>query len=241
MKKFIFLLVAVACFGMTQAQKLHVDKIYARALSNPEVDIATSPVTFQGVASINSVAIRFSIDFKADIDLPAGFNFSMTFKPFNTTEDAVPMALPNALSAGQVYHYSITGSYACGQYTSSILPVQGSTTEWTTSVGVFIDVPGQTGGGKTETMRIMNVTGIEDAEMENISVYPTSINDNMLKIKGLENTNVSIYAVNGQMVAQPQLMNGDVTIDMSNYVAGLYLVKLQNNNASKVVKVQLVK
>ncbi len=239
MKKFIFLLVAVACFSLTQAQKLTVDKIYARALSNPEVDIATSPVTFQGVSGINNVTVRFSIDFKAAIDLPAGFQFSMIFAPFNDREDAVTMSLPNALSAGQVYHYSPNVMYSCGNYPSAI--IKESEREWTAPVYVDIDVPGQTVGRLQGTMRLVNVTSIADAEMENISVYPTSINDNMLKIKGLENTNVSIYAINGQMVAQPQLMNGDATIDMSNYVAGLYLVKLQNNNASKVVKVQLVK
>ena len=238
MKKVIFLLIAMACMSVTQAQT--VSKIYAKAFNNEEVDISTTPVTYAGVSSIYSVAIKFGFDITTTQDLAAGTAITIYFVPFNTAED-ITITLPSALNAGETYHYSYNMQYSCGNYASAVREVV-SGREWQTTVTAGVKNPTTNNPvDVSATMRIVNTTSIADAEMENISIYPTTINNNMLNITGLENTMVSIYAINGQMVAEPQLMNGDVAIDMSNYVGGLYLVKLQNNEASKVVKVQLMK
>lgn len=81
--------------------------------------------------------------------------------------------------------------------------------------------------------------GIAENEMEAINVYPNPVR-NSLTIENANNVNVNIYAANGQMV-KTFVANGTTTVNMNDLSNGLYIVKMQGENATRVEKVQVVR
>jgi hypothetical protein len=71
---------------------------------------------------------------------------------------------------------------------------------------------------------------IENHNQENILIYPNPTFNN-IKIIGLENPKTEIYSITGTLL----LSSKKKEINLANFKAGLYLVKLFNNN--KVVKI----
>lgn len=83
-------------------------------------------------------------------------------------------------------------------------------------------------------------TGIADNEMENVKVYPNPFEDNFV-VESAENiTSVAVYNAFGQMVASQSVSAGANTINTANLAAGMYIVKVYNDNQvvgfAKVVK-----
>ncbi len=78
-----------------------------------------------------------------------------------------------------------------------------------------------------------------DNELLNVSVYPNPTND-LLTIKMpniIQNTKISIYAINGQVLTQLNTKNQEISIDLSNYSKGIYFVNLTTDNSSKSIKI----
>ena len=86
---------------------------------------------------------------------------------------------------------------------------------------------------------VLNHVNVMEAEMENIRLFPNPVRDN-LYIENANNVQVSIYAANGQLINNVTA-NGNTTISMSDYSAGLYIVKMQNGQATRVEKIQVVR
>ena len=86
----------------------------------------------------------------------------------------------------------------------------------------------------------INGVGINEKSIENIAIYPNPVRD-MLNIENANNVNVSIYSANGQLVKTINNVNGDASINMSEMSNGLYFVKLQDENASRIEKIQVIR
>ena len=87
------------------------------------------------------------------------------------------------------------------------------------------------------TTTFANVS-VAESEMAAINVYPNPVR-NSLTIENANNVNVNIYAANGQMV-KTFVANGTTTINMNDLSNGLYIVKMQGENATRVEKVQVI-
>lgn len=82
-------------------------------------------------------------------------------------------------------------------------------------------------------------TGIEEAYLENVRLYPNPVR-NSLNIENANNLLVNIYAANGQLVKNVTA-NGNTTISVNDLSAGLYIVKMQSEKATRVEKIQVVR
>ena len=89
----------------------------------------------------------------------------------------------------------------------------------------------------------INVTDPDDVnetEINNIAIYPNPVRD-MLIIENANNINVSIYSANGQLVKTINNVNGDITVNTNELSSGIYFVKMQNESATRVEKVQVIR
>ncbi len=78
-----------------------------------------------------------------------------------------------------------------------------------------------------------------DNELLNVSIFPNPTNG-MLTIKipnSTQNTKISIYAINGQLLKQMNTLDQEINVDLSNYSKGVYFVNLTTNNTSKSIKI----
>lgn len=81
--------------------------------------------------------------------------------------------------------------------------------------------------------------GIANTELEQVRVYPNPVR-NSLNIENANNLQVNIYAANGQLVKNVTV-NGNTTISVSDLSAGLYIMKMQGEKATRVEKIQVVR
>lgn len=76
-------------------------------------------------------------------------------------------------------------------------------------------------------------TGIEDAENANVDIYSA---DSKIIVKGAENMNIYVYDVNGRVVRTQA--NATETVEFTMNTTGVYLVKVGNAPAKRVVVVR---
>ena len=74
-----------------------------------------------------------------------------------------------------------------------------------------------------------------------ISIYPNpateKITIELLKISGLQNTNVSIYNIHGQLLMQKLFNQAKSEISITGLERGIYIVRVYNNDAVIVTKI----
>lgn len=237
MKKLILLLSVVACFSAVQAQK--VTTIYSYK-SGVYTDLSTNDFEYTVWTSAN---MRFGFDIYNDgsTTLTAGTKLTININPFNDP-DYYEYTLKADLAAGATVKDNELTTFALAQYVNALPELDSKTRQGTVCMTVT-EVNGkdlQKGQvvDKCVTFKIVNAAGVENAALENVNVYPTMVSDN-LNVNGVENANINIYAINGQLVKQVENANGNVSIDMSQCAAGMYLVKIQSENGVRIEKVQV--
>ncbi|MBO4281971.1 MAG: T9SS type A sorting domain-containing protein [Bacteroidales bacterium] len=102
--------------------------------------------------------------------------------------------------------------------------------------GAYSDVTDEGFCGVFTTKFNVNVA---EAEMEAIRIYPNPVRNN-LSIENANNVTVNVYAANGQLV-KTAYVNGNANINMSELSNGLYIVKMQNEQATRVEKIQVIR
>ena len=78
----------------------------------------------------------------------------------------------------------------------------------------------------------ITVTGVDENQLA--TIYPNPVS-NYLTIEQYGKKNICIYNLVGQKVYEINTSDNVVNIDMTNYVSGVYVVKINNNNY-KIVK-----
>ena len=77
------------------------------------------------------------------------------------------------------------------------------------------------------------ITGIDDVEGSNANIYSV---DNTIVVKGAENLTIYVYDVNGRCVRKQA--NATETVEFTMSSTGVYLVKVGNAPAKRVVVVR---
>jgi hypothetical protein len=77
------------------------------------------------------------------------------------------------------------------------------------------------------------IDGIEDADMDNVTIYST---DSKIIVRGAEGYNVYVFDINGRMMDSQ--MNAAETIEFRMANTGIYLVKVGNASAKRVLVVR---
>lgn len=70
----------------------------------------------------------------------------------------------------------------------------------------------------------------------NVTISPNPTNG-LVKISADDIYNVQIIDINGKVVSTSTMTSNNITIDVSNYEAGVYFVKLSNDNANATYKI----
>lgn len=75
---------------------------------------------------------------------------------------------------------------------------------------------------------------VEMIEDTHLLIYPNPMN-NQLQIQSSENTEISIRSLDGSLLYKGTI-NGEATIDVSNFASGIYFVQTANGTTYKVIK-----
>jgi len=84
------------------------------------------------------------------------------------------------------------------------------------------------------TKGITDHTGIVDNQVVNSFVYPNPTNGNIV-VNGSNINEVQVYNICGQHIISMKANSENVSIDLSNYAAGIYMVKVIDNQGNAVV------
>jgi PKD repeat protein len=88
----------------------------------------------------------------------------------------------------------------------------------------------------------ISVTGIDTYSQESFSVYPNPSNGLFtVNMNTAAKTIVEVYNVIGEVVFSTQLANNTALVDLSNYSAGVYSMKVISENATIVKQIVLTK
>ncbi|MBO4581965.1 MAG: T9SS type A sorting domain-containing protein [Bacteroidales bacterium] len=94
--------------------------------------------------------------------------------------------------------------------------------------------------GSCVVLEMKSSVSIVENELAAANIYPNPAN-NVLNISDVENADINIYAINGQLVKSLGNANGNVQIDLSDMAAGMYIVRMQNGKSVRTEKIQVVK
>lgn len=106
--------------------------------------------------------------------------------------------------------------------------VRWSTGETTESINITVD-----GEDVTVTAYFELVTGIEDADMNDVTIYST---DSKIVVRGAEGNTVYVFDVNGRLVSN--MANATETVEFRMANTGVYLVKVGAAPAKRVLVVR---
>ena len=225
----------VACFGMMNAQTV---KLLAVA-SGTKLYVLDS-LAFEGLDRTKSydLGIYMQLNNNSGADMVAGDTVQVQLS-LNNSPINLSVTMSNGWAKDSNMLLSLKGlalpasAFAEGEYANEICAKV--TKVYTNST--YKDIADEGFCGKfTVTFA---TTGVAESEMEAINVYPNPVR-NSLTIENANNVNVNIYAANGQMV-KTFVANGTTTVNMNDLSNGLYIVKMQGENATRVEKVQVVR
>ncbi|MCT4645106.1 MAG: T9SS type A sorting domain-containing protein, partial [Carboxylicivirga sp.] len=78
-------------------------------------------------------------------------------------------------------------------------------------------------------------TAITDTKELELALYPNPAINNC-RIKGAESARISIYNLSGKLMQSVTNYSADELINLSNFKSGIYIVKIEQNNATKIIK-----
>ena len=87
---------------------------------------------------------------------------------------------------------------------------------------------------------LINVTSVSEASLAKVKVFPSLASDEV-QVINLNNSNVAIYSLVGQQMIAQSNLTGNVSIDVSSLVNGIYFVKIQNGSAIRTEKIKIVR
>lgn len=243
MKKIILLLAVFACVSVSQAQT--VTGIYGCYNKNGQyADLSTEPFYYRTSSYLSAmIYFRFEVTNGAT-ELPVGEVITLSLNTFGDNGNyTYTLTSPLAANGKVVLQENL--SFPIAQYQNALTWLesdqcyQGSccaTVAATTTLGTL----DKNVADKCATFKILSNAAVKENALSNVNIYPTNVNG-MLTIENLDNAQVSIYTISGQEVQSVNHAEGTISVDMSNLSNDLYLVKIQNQNGTRVEKIQVVK
>ena len=86
----------------------------------------------------------------------------------------------------------------------------------------------------TKTIKLDNTTGINDLNSDYVKVYPNPAST-YINIESKDHCDLKIYTVNGVLVKQTKLEQGNNTIDVSDLKTGLYTITYSNYSSKLII------
>ena len=114
------------------------------------------------------------------------------------------------------------------------------TAEESGNYAVIITIGECTDTSDCYTVEIIDDSGIEDNQFASISIYPNPTNG-LLTITGknITGSQLEIYSSLGQLVAEKTINSNNELVNLTEKTAGIYILKITNNNGAFVQKITL--
>jgi hypothetical protein len=88
----------------------------------------------------------------------------------------------------------------------------------------------------TQAFCVNNITSVENNAVNNVRLYPNPAND-FVFIEGLENNSLlNVFDINGKLIFSTVVNSDKQTLDVSNYIQGIYFVTFSNANNTQTIK-----
>lgn len=100
---------------------------------------------------------------------------------------------------------------------------------------ILFQSTGNFGFGQSSNFSSEGSLGTNDASFEGLSIYPNPVSS-VLNIRNAANATIEIYSILGQVLYSKKDISIDEQIEVSQFTAGTYLVKITNGNAVKTSK-----
>ena len=97
---------------------------------------------------------------------------------------------------------------------------------------------GITSTDQTYTLKVLNLSGIESFGSNLVSgFYPNPASNKLyVDLKSITNIKIDIYNLNGQLITSINGVDKLITIDVSTWKNGLYILKVSNKNGTENFK-----
>lgn len=82
-----------------------------------------------------------------------------------------------------------------------------------------------------------NNLGVDDFISQNFSVYPNPVKEQLMINSLIQNYDLTVYSIQGQLLFNSRNRTGNTTIDYSNFSEGIYLLKIESGNRSQTLKI----
>jgi hypothetical protein len=121
--------------------------------------------------------------------------------------------------------------------TNTLIPGETSATFTPTISGSYAAVVSNACGSDTTTCEPIEVQGISETDSELIAVYPNpSAGIFTVASKGSIIQEVVLYSVNGELIWRNAHNSQEITIDLSEYARGTYMLKVRTNQEARIFR-----
>ena len=100
---------------------------------------------------------------------------------------------------------------------------------------ILFQSTGDFGFGDSSNFSSNGVLGVNDTTLERVSIYPNPATS-VLNVNNAENATIEIYNILGQVLFTKSDISFEEQIQVSEFVAGTYFIKISNGNAVKTTK-----
>jgi hypothetical protein len=85
-----------------------------------------------------------------------------------------------------------------------------------------------------------NNTGVENVSRERLNIYPNPTNGDInIETSSFDRMNIEVFDTNGKVVKNTHTTNKNIPMNLSGHRAGIYMIKVSDNNHSAVKKIIL--
>jgi len=143
------------------------------------------------------------------------------------TSGGETVALSGSPTGGK---YSGIGVNSAGVFN----PINAGTT---TAIYTYTDPTTTCINASTVSLKVVDCTGINEANGNGIRVYPNPANE-FIQVKGLEvGQRIELYSVSGALMMSQVASQQDMTIRLTDYANGLYILQIHTNSGISTLKV----
>jgi hypothetical protein len=121
--------------------------------------------------------------------------------------------------------------------TNTLIPGENSASYTPTVSGTYAAIVTNSCGSDTSTCEPIEVQGVNENSEAIISIYPNP-SDGIFTISAKDALieHVALYSLNGELLQQQGYDSQEISLELSGYATGSYLLYLQTNKQTKIFK-----
>ncbi len=101
-----------------------------------------------------------------------------------------------------------------------------------------MSAPAKAKYGNAYSVTASTPTGIDNAQEQEITVYPNPVDDN-LTIEAKDIKNVSVYNLTGQKVFESKVNADEVNLNMSDFQSGIYMIQIETSEYTTTKRISV--